>query len=163
MPAILLNQKNGKIVCEARSTKGFDLMQLFKQLEPLLIQFGGHVHAAGFSAEPEKKDEIIAAIKSYIADHKQEIERGQILDIDAILTYNNVEEFHNLLYDEIDILQPFGQQNPPPMFLFRNFDVTRDFFYSGKMQSNFEPGKLYDVIFSLNGSNPKIIDFKEIL
>jgi single-stranded-DNA-specific exonuclease len=163
VPAILLKQKNGKLVCEARSTKGFDLMQLFKHIEPLLIQFGGHVHAAGFSANPEQKEQILAAIKNYIETHNKDIEKAQALDIDAIITYKNVEEFHNLLYDEIDILQPFGQQNPPPMFLFRNFDVTRDFFYSGKMQANFEPGKLYDVVFSLNGSNPKIIDYKEIL
>ncbi|HCX73616.1 MAG TPA: hypothetical protein DHM37_07855, partial [Candidatus Cloacimonas sp.] len=29
VPAILLKQKNGKLVCEARSTKGFDLMNMF--------------------------------------------------------------------------------------------------------------------------------------
>ncbi|MDY6914903.1 MAG: DHHA1 domain-containing protein, partial [Candidatus Cloacimonadota bacterium] len=161
VPAIILKEKENTIFCEARSTEGFSLIDLFRKLDSLLIQFGGHVHAAGFTAKAENKEKIISTTEEYIQNNSKKIKMNQILNIDAILNYDNVEEFYNFLYNDIDVLQPFGQQNPPPTFLFKNFDVTRDFFYWGKLKSCFYAGKIYDVVFTLNGSKPKIIDYKE--
>ena len=52
-PTIVLGFSDGKISGSARSIKGFDIHEALIECSHLLLQFGGHTHAAGLSLLPE--------------------------------------------------------------------------------------------------------------
>ena len=52
-PTIILGFSDGKISGSARSIKGFDIHEALIECSDLLLQFGGHTHAAGLSMLPE--------------------------------------------------------------------------------------------------------------
>ncbi|MBC8385891.1 MAG: DHH family phosphoesterase, partial [Candidatus Cloacimonetes bacterium] len=64
-PAIFLKNKNDTLICEARSLGSFNLVKSFQYCADHLIQFGGHIRAAGFTAKPEKLKSIIDGLTDY--------------------------------------------------------------------------------------------------
>lgn len=52
-PTIILGFSDGNISGSARSIKGFDIHEALIECSDLLLQFGGHTHAAGLSMLPE--------------------------------------------------------------------------------------------------------------
>ena len=53
IPVIFLKYKNDIIIGEGRCTDGFNLMEAFSYCKKSLIQFGGHIKAAGFTARKD--------------------------------------------------------------------------------------------------------------
>lgn len=52
-PTVILTEADGLAVGSARSVQGFDLYEALSMCKDLLINFGGHAHAAGLSLRPE--------------------------------------------------------------------------------------------------------------
>ena len=52
-PTIVLTESNGMISGSARTVNDFDLHEALIKCSDLLVQFGGHTHAAGLSLLPE--------------------------------------------------------------------------------------------------------------
>lgn len=121
-PAILIGHKSGDVyIGEARAPSNFNLVEFFAQNEELFIGFGGHKPAAGFSI----KEENIKSFKrnASMIEYKKEIDKGDILDIDAIV---NVDEFSADLFEELMLLSPYGEGNPKPILATMNVKLQRD-------------------------------------
>lgn len=69
VPAILLKQHNGAIVCEGRCSEGFDMVAAFTACKQHLKQYGGHVKAAGFTMEPEQYDAFLECYNNYLTEN----------------------------------------------------------------------------------------------
>jgi len=111
--------KNIKGACRSDGTVNIvDLMTILPK--DILLDFGGHVFASGFSMKEEKIDdlekEILKAYKK-ISKQKTDIE---ILYLDKEI---GLKEVNWEFYGQIEKFQPFGVGNPKPVFLFSNIEI----------------------------------------
>jgi len=122
-PTIVLTTIKGTAKGSARSINGFNVYEALKNCEDLLIQYGGHCHAAGLEIEVEKIDEFRKrfndiAVKELISeDLKPEI------DVDLEI---NFEDINPTFIKIISFFEPFGPGNPQPIFLTKNVKIVDD-------------------------------------
>lgn len=95
-----------------RTIPEFPLLDVLKQQENLLINFGGHDYAAGLTIEeaniPLFKEQFVAAATAALQD--QDIVPKMYLDANI--------DFNELTFDfmeSLSLLEPFGNENPPPL------------------------------------------------
>lgn len=99
----------------ARSIPGVNIFDAFSSCREHFIKFGGHAQAAGFSLKKDKLPELKYALEKYMAE------------LDDELFIPTVEYDHQIRPDDINIsmlsdismLEPFGEGNPSPVFLFK--------------------------------------------
>jgi len=116
-PTVIFTQSDGILTASARSIKDFDLYSAIEECSDLLLHFGGHKYAAGFSLLPEK-----------LKDFEEKFEKiaSQTLT-DAILT-PKIEidyeiDFKQITQSFIKVLKqfaPYGPDNMSPVFLTKN-------------------------------------------
>ncbi len=115
-PTIMINAspgENGTAQGSARSIEGFCLLSAIQACSSHLASFGGHKMAAGLTIQPERIKPFAADFESYAADHLQEEDVVGKLDIDALVP---LRQFTKETVDQLDLLGPFGQGNPKPIF-----------------------------------------------
>src|SRR3990167_9395921 len=111
-PTLILSIEKGIGKGSARTIPEFPLLPILKQNEKLLINFGGHDYAAGFTILEEnilqfKKKFLEAA--DLILKEKDVINK---LYLDAKI------DFKELTFDfmeSLNLLEPFGNENQPPI------------------------------------------------
>lgn len=114
-PTVMINTASDeqKAQGSARSIPGFDILNAINACSKHLICFGGHKAAAGITINPENIEKFAADFEAYARDnlkHEDEIAR---LHIDA---FASLSEFTHHLVKELQMLEPFGQGNPKPLF-----------------------------------------------
>ena len=121
-PAFLWGKERAKEIKGAcRSDGTINITDLMAALpKDILLDFGGHAFAGGFSVKEEKigdlEKEILNAYKK-ISKQKNEKE---ILNIDKEIS---LDEINWEFYSVIEKFQPFGVGNPKPVFLFSNIEI----------------------------------------
>ena len=121
LPTVLLTKIEGNAKGSARSIHNFDMYSALKECEDLLLEFGGHKHAAGISIDIENLD--------IFSEKFDEIARTTItkemfvpeLVIDAELKFS---ELSPNFFEMINKFAPFGFANPKPLFLTQNVKST---------------------------------------
>ena len=68
-PTIVIARKNGEAVAEARGPLGFNFVPAFDAVSDLLLGYGGHPRAAGFSALCENVDRLRERLLEYASAH----------------------------------------------------------------------------------------------
>ncbi len=162
IPTVFLKNKSDLMVCEVRGIDGFDFIKAFESLQDLLIQWGGHQKAAGFSMEIKNLNDFIDQFHKYVESHRESILENRRLDIDCVMEPNQINKLLSFVQIDIPSFQPFGEGNPEPLFLIRNYNPVRD----GDSLSFVEdcklsPQKSYDIVFNFRGSSFYIIDYRE--
>ncbi|MCK5473319.1 MAG: single-stranded-DNA-specific exonuclease RecJ [Planctomycetes bacterium] len=115
-PTIMLNAgaaENGVAHGSARSIHGFCLLSAIEACSQHLIRFGGHKMAAGVTIENEKIDSFTADFEAYAKENLNENDVSAKLHIDAVAP---LAEFREEMVTELQMLGPFGQGNPKPVF-----------------------------------------------
>jgi len=102
----------------ARSNNGLSVVEIMRSVpDNFFNDFGGHHAAAGFSISPEKADLLDSAIQKAVAGMpKQKTEEKKVF-IDKEL---KLDEVSRRLYDNIKRFEPFGMENPAPIFWLRH-------------------------------------------
>lgn len=119
-PAIVIaeGEQDGIAKGSCRSVEGFSLFDALTNVKDLLVKFGGHKLAAGFSVENSKIAEFRKAINEY-ANTLDEF--NPILKLDCKL---NPAGINNALLNSLSLLEPFGAENPQPIFCINNLTVS---------------------------------------
>ncbi len=115
-PTIMINAgaaENGIAQGSARSIHGFCLLSAIKACSQHLINFGGHKMAAGITIETEKIERFAAEFETYAKQNLNENDVSAKLDIDAAVP---LAEFRKETVSELQMLGPFGEGNPKPIF-----------------------------------------------
>jgi len=159
VPVLFLKRKDDIITCEARCTKGFDLMEMFNYFSDMLIQFGGHVKAAGFTMSEKNLKSFIKHFYEYTIARQDVISSEWKHQIDAVFSAEQIRLFEKFVQEDYEKLQPFGQGNPEPIYLMQNFNPVRNSKKFSQKEMIFEEDNEYDVVFKLQGSNIKVLDF----
>ncbi|MCD4817720.1 MAG: DHH family phosphoesterase [Candidatus Cloacimonetes bacterium] len=162
IPTVFLKRKNGSIVCEARCTEGFNLVESFNFCQDYLVQYGGHVKAAGFSTKEEYLEGFISKFKEYIQINEQAILDNKIIKVDAVLDFFDPLKKKWLKDVNLNDLHPFGENNQIPNVLIKNVEYPKDF-DELKLKQNgniYQNNKLYNVVISMKQAELTIIDYE---
>jgi len=120
-PAVLISIKNGVGKGSARSGQEFNIFEACKELDGLLLTYGGHECAAGLTIE-ESKIEIFRQKLNDIATRSIGIKnRLPYLNIDSEVS---LKEFSGGFLKWIDFLAPFGPKNMRPVFVTKNMKIS---------------------------------------
>ncbi|MDD4182768.1 MAG: single-stranded-DNA-specific exonuclease RecJ [Candidatus Omnitrophica bacterium] len=98
----------------ARSIHSVHLMEALKECASSLSGYGGHKKAAGLEIFKEGLEEFKQRINTYIKNNTKPIDLIPILDIDLRLNFSDVSMG---LIEELERLEPFGEENTKPMFI----------------------------------------------
>lgn len=113
-PTIILTKgSDNTLVGSARSVRGFDVHAALEKCSEHLIQFGGHMYAAGMTLKSEKLDDFREAFEAAGADLLTEELLTPKVYYDAELDINDV---NYRFYSIINKMAPFGPANMTPVF-----------------------------------------------
>ena len=117
-PVALIAAPPGEIGrASARSVDGINITAALAENANLLLGFGGHPMAAGFSIQPEKINDLRRALSRSVLRQAAGKPLTNRLQVDAWLS---LPEINLDLVESIDRLAPFGPGNPSPVFAARN-------------------------------------------
>ena len=112
-PCIVLGHENGLAKGSGRSIYGLNLVEMLGSCADLLSGWGGHPMAVGISLPRENlevfRERFAGAVRTWQGG--QLAEPG--LEISCWLA---LEQVRDALMEELDMLHPFGQGNPEPVF-----------------------------------------------
>lgn len=120
-PVFIMTKVDGVIVGSGRSIPEFNIIEALQQNEKMLIRYGGHPQACGFSIKEEDKDGFILAIKSLAVKKLKDAHFQPSLDIELAIDF---EDISWELLDMLDKFNPYGQNNPEPLFMSTGLSIT---------------------------------------
>lgn len=103
-----------------RSIPEFHITEALDQAADLLVRYGGHAAAAGFTVENEKFPALQERLLSVAQNSLNVNELQPTIFVDGEVNLRGVRP---ALIEAITSLQPFGYGNPTPRFLTRNLQV----------------------------------------
>ncbi len=116
VPAIVISQGERVSRASCRSVEGFDMAECLNAHSDLLLRYGGHKMAAGFSLENERLAELRQRLYSYMAQQPVQVGYGADM-IDAEVA---AREIDIRFYTNLRSLSPYGPGNPSPILLLRD-------------------------------------------
>lgn len=160
IPVIVLGKRDdGLWVAECRGVEELDLLELLRENSSLLLDWGGHKKACGFSIKEENLEEFINRAREYAEKNfLPKIEKNlpssqeRIVMIDAILSLEEIPK-------EVFLLPPFGEGNPPPLFLSPNTEFKEEWLRNFSIQGESEkiiPGTRYDIVWTVQEEGIRI-------
>lgn len=120
-PAIVLQLGEETSRGSGRSIPEFDLVEALRECQDLLTRFGGHSLAAGFTLPTDKVECLSQRLKEIAEFKLAGLDLRPLLTIDAPLS---LSKLNGQTFQSIQRLAPFGEGNPPPIFLSRKVQVA---------------------------------------
>ena len=118
-PSILLCLEDEIAKGSGRSVPGFDLHDALLKCQQTLERFGGHAMAVGLTLKQENVSNFAQALEEVARKaHTEEI--IPVIKIDAKI---NLEEVNRQMIESLKMLEPFGEANKMPIFVFRNLKI----------------------------------------
>ena len=120
-PTIVLTKSGDMIAGSARSVSGFNLYEAIHACKDYLLGYGGHFAAAGMTMLPEQLDTFITKFEEVVSNTIPPELLIPELVIDAEIQFTEItSRFYNILCQ----MEPFGPDNPRPVFVARNLMDT---------------------------------------
>lgn len=106
----------------ARSIRGFHLVEAMDSVSGLLVKYGGHPMAAGFTIAADRIDEFRWRLNRYAAEYLSDEDLGRTFDAEGEIQFSevNIETIRTLMR-----LEPHGMGNPAPLFLLREVGIHK--------------------------------------
>ena len=112
-PTLLFADEGDLLKGSGRSMDGFDLYKALSGLSDLLTQFGGHEYAAGIALESKNMEEFCDRFEELASKKFNTKDMAPKIEVDARL---GLESINPQVVQDIEMLFPFGHQNPQPIF-----------------------------------------------
>ena len=103
----------------SRSIETFNLVEAMKNCSDVLVDFGGHALAAGFTVKNENIEKFRKRLLEQAKNLKDEDLRP-VLDIDSEIEFQDVDWD---VYDWLKKFEPHGKENEKPRFAMKNLKV----------------------------------------
>jgi single-stranded-DNA-specific exonuclease len=121
-PAIVVSIGPDACHGSARSIPEFNLTTALGQCQDLLITFGGHPLAAGFTVSHQNLAQLENKLTKIAIDKLSQLDIRPVLNIEAEIPFSTLSSD---TIKAIRQLEPFGQGNPHPIFLTKNTKVKK--------------------------------------
>ena len=112
-PVFMISIKDGIGKASCRSISAFDIYSALQQCSDLLLQFGGHHQAAGFSVLPEHIDELRLRLNRVANTTLTQADYVPVLTIDSLVS---LDEMNAGFLEQLACLEPYGMGNHSPIF-----------------------------------------------
>lgn len=120
-PAIVLTKNGDDYSGSGRSAGSIDLHGALCACEGLLTRFGGHRMAAGLALKP---DNLKAFIDRFDLAVREQLGEEDLIPETVYDTTLPLNEVSLDTVSKLDLLAPFGLDNPPPVFLMEDLQVV---------------------------------------
>ena len=120
-PCILICLQNDSNIGKGsgRSIPGFDLHEALMKCQDVLEGFGGHSMAVGLSMKKQNFDNFREKFYKIVEEANiKDVE--PIIKIDSILNVNTISKE---MVKSLNLLEPFGEANKNPIFVFKNLKI----------------------------------------
>ncbi len=119
-PVVLLGIDDETAKGSARSIPPFNIYEAFRACQEYLTRYGGHSQAAGLTLSVENLAGLREAVNRYAALKLAEDDLVPEIFID---TEVSLSELDNKLFCQLEMLAPYGCQNPDPVLACRSAGV----------------------------------------
>ena len=132
-PVFVLAIEGDEAHGSGRCIKGMNLADSLNACSDLLVKHGGHQAAAGLTIKTENIDEFAARFDQYACEHLSDADLIPKLKLDfevqsSYLTLQAIEE--------LQLLEPFGEDNSPPHLALHNLRLQRPPSVMGKEKNH---------------------------
>jgi len=115
-PAFVMTASDGAYTGSARSIEGFHVTRALEGCADLLLRFGGHEAAAGFTLPVDNYDVFASRLLAQAADALSDQDLVPSRRVDAIVSLGELSVQTPLA---LDALGPFGEGHPEPLLASR--------------------------------------------
>ena len=121
-PTLIMQVLGDTAKGSARSIGNYNMVESLREIEDLLIRYGGHHFAAGYTIETKNIDRLrqklneMARSKGITTEFEAEVRFDVELENLSLLNYN--------LYELLKLLEPLGSGNPKPLFKVSRLSIT---------------------------------------
>jgi single-stranded-DNA-specific exonuclease len=122
VPAVIVSRGDAVSRGSCRSIDGVDILACLEDQRDLLLQYGGHEMAAGFSVGNENLEELEARLAKALSGRAEERPRR---GPGVIAARAGIDELDMRFYTNIRSLSPYGSGNPAPLFLMEDCRFSR--------------------------------------
>ncbi len=119
-PVVVGRTEGGFAKASARSIPGFHITHALERCSDLLVRYGGHSRAAGFTTRLEDLERLMLKLQESAADAFADSRPQPTLTIDA---YVRFEDLDSGFLEFIESMEPFGLGNPAPVLAAREVGV----------------------------------------
>lgn len=120
-PTIVLTNSGSLISGSARSIAGFNIHDGLEHCSDLLFGFGGHYFAAGMTLLPEHLSAFKEKFENIAHSTLRDDQMIPVLEIHAEVLLQDLSPAFLKILDQ---MEPFGPENPKPVFCLRNVNNT---------------------------------------
>jgi single-stranded-DNA-specific exonuclease len=113
---VVLTRSNGIVAGSARSIPGFNLHDGLDACADLLLGFGGHYFAAGMTLDEGRVEAFRERFDKIVRERLTEDMFRPVIHIDTEIRFRDLGD---RFYLQLNRLEPFGPENPQPVFLAR--------------------------------------------
>ena len=125
-PAIIAHQGEEFTVASCRSIPEFHITQALDECADLLVRYGGHKAAAGFTVSNPNLPELIEKLDVIAQRELAGVDLLPVIEIDReILLEKLTSAYIGGIFNDLHQLQPTGIGNPEPVFASYNLAVRK--------------------------------------
>lgn len=117
---VVTKTEEGILKGSGRSIEGYHMFDELTKVKDLLLKFGGHEMAAGFSLAEDNLQLLREALNNN--EQLSEEELTPLVRLDCAMPISYISE---KLINELFLLEPFGKANEKPQFAQKNLRVKR--------------------------------------
>ncbi|QUL98069.1 MAG: DHH family phosphoesterase [Candidatus Fermentithermobacillus carboniphilus] len=111
-PSLLVGGEGEVLKGSARGIPGFNVHAALSRCRDLLVNFGGHEGAGGFSVRKEKMLEFFQRFEEVSREMVSEVNLIPSIRLDAVVPVPSLDD--DTLFSLLE-MEPFGEENPVPM------------------------------------------------
>ena len=128
-PCIVLGREGLLAKGSGRSIPGLNLVEVLQPCVEFLGHWGGHPMAVGISLDASRLVDFHAAFSASVKTAREKLAaESTALELAAWL---KPEDLHEDFLRDLDLLQPYGESNPEPIFGVRSVKLTNPELFSG--------------------------------
>jgi single-stranded-DNA-specific exonuclease len=111
--ALLADEGNGRLRASVRAPRGFAVDQALQACADLLLRYGGHPAAGGFTVLAERVGELQERLEALAQAWLDGAGQAMTVEPEALLRFERIDrEF----WEQLRRLEPFGIGHPAPVF-----------------------------------------------
>lgn len=118
-PTIVLTKAEEFVKGSGRSIEGYHMFEALNEVKDLMEKFGGHPMAAGMTLKEEHIEEFRRRLNKNAGLTEEDLTRKILIDVPMPLDY-----IHEQLIEQLELLEPFGKENPKPIFAEKNLRIV---------------------------------------
>ncbi|MFY9458049.1 MAG: single-stranded-DNA-specific exonuclease RecJ [Candidatus Spechtbacterales bacterium] len=138
-----------------RTILGFHVVHAFESVKDLLVNFGGHPAAGGFTVSQDKLGEMKKRIEEFA---KENLKKEDFVKKTEYCAEASPEDISWQVYEELERFEPFGEANKEPIFLLRGVKIL-NLDKIGKDNGNGNGKKHLRFLLDISGTKRKAMGF----